>query len=201
MTFDAAYYRKFYFGTQTAVTSKREMAVRARLITAYIHYIGIPVCRILDAGCGTGWLRRPLLSALPKAHYVGIEASEYLCKRYGWQHARLQSYRSAQTFELLICFDVLQYLDDRAATLALRNFSRLCSAVLYFSALTRLDWRHNCDQRRTDSEVFLRSADWYRRRLRSHFVEVGAGLWLLRTAPVTIWELEGVDTQRLKRAP
>ncbi|MGC8520910.1 MAG: class I SAM-dependent methyltransferase [Steroidobacteraceae bacterium] len=190
MRFDQAYYQRFYFDPRTAVTSRAEMRARARLIGAFTAHIGLPVRRILDAGCGTGLLRAPLRRALPKAAYVGLEMSEYLCRRYGWQSGRLQDYRPETPFDLVICYDVLQYLQAREAASALANFARLCRGVLYFSALTRRDWQINCDRSRTDSEVHLRTGEWYRTRLRRHFREVGAGFWLRRGAPLTVWELE-----------
>lgn len=190
MPFDQAYYRRFYYDPRTAVTSRAEMRARARLIGAFIAHIGLPVRRILDAGCGTGLLRAPLLRALPKAVYVGLEASEYLCRRYGWQPGHVQDLRPDVPFDLLICYDVLQYLEAREAARALANFARLCRGVLYFSALTRRDWQMNCDRSRTDARVHLRSAEWYRERLRRGFREVGAGFWLRRGAPLTVWELE-----------
>ena len=190
MRFDQAYYQRFYFDPRTAVTSRAEMRARARLIGAFTAHIGLPVRRILDAGCGTGLLRAPLRRALPKAAYVGLEMSEYLCRRYGWQSGRLQDYRPETPFDLVICYDVLHYLQAREAASALANFARLCRGVLYFSALTRRDWQINCDRSRTDSEVHLRTGEWYRTRLRRHFREVGAGFWLRRGAPLTVWELE-----------
>ena len=56
--------------------------------------------------------------------------------------------------------------------------------------LTRTDWRLNCDQRRTDANVMMRTARWYRSRLRRAFIETGAGFWLRRGAPLVVWELE-----------
>jgi hypothetical protein len=38
--------------------------------------------------------------------------------------------------------------------------------------------------------VHLRAANWYRLRLRRNFREVGAGFWLRRGSPLTVWELE-----------
>jgi len=55
------------------------MRARARLITACLGYIGLPVGSILDAGCGVGLLRAPLLQALKRASYTGLEFSDYLC--------------------------------------------------------------------------------------------------------------------------
>lgn len=188
--FDHRYYRRYYYDPRTAVTTRREMQARARLIAAFTEHVGLPVRRLLDAGCGTGMLRTPLKRLLPRAEYACLEASAYLCNRYGWQHGKIEDYRGTSPFDLVICYDVLQYLDAAAAARALSNFARLCRGVLYFSALTRRDWEWNCDTSRTDSHVHLRSAQWYRLRLRRNFREVGTGFWLRRGAPLTVWELE-----------
>jgi SAM-dependent methyltransferase len=187
--FDAEYYRRFYFDSRTAVISKAEMRARARLIGAYADHIGLPVRRILDAGCGVGLLRAPLLRAFSRAHYTGLEYSEYLCDRFGWTHGSLTDF-SADPFDLVVCYDVLQYLDDRNAARALANLGRLTRGVLYLSALTERDWRENCDRTRTDRDVNLRDAAWYGKRLRRNFHAVGAGFWIRRGAPLTPWEME-----------
>jgi 2-polyprenyl-3-methyl-5-hydroxy-6-metoxy-1,4-benzoquinol methylase len=190
MPFDREYYRRYYYDPRTAVASRAEMRARARLIAAGAAYVGLPVGRILDAGCGVGLLGRELRRALPRAAYTGLEPSEYLCRRYGWQQGRLEEYRARSPYELVICYDVLQYLDAAHAERALRSLARLCRGMLYFSALTRGDFERNCDRARTDPEVHLRSARWYRTRLARHFREAGLGLWLRRGAPLTLWELE-----------
>ncbi len=190
MQFDRDYYRQYYFDRRTAVSSAREMRARARLIAALTEHAGLPVRRILEAGCGTGMLRSALKRLLPRAHYTGLETSEYLCARFGWEHGRIEQYRSRAQFDLVICYDVLQYLDDRSAARALANFGRLCRGVLYFSALTSYDLKHNADPERTDANVHLRSAAWYRTRLRRQFRAAGLGFWLRRGAPLTLWELE-----------
>ena len=192
MRFDRDYYQRYYYDARTAVTTRREMQVRARVIAAFTEHAGLPVRRILEAGSGTGMLRAALQPLLPRARYTCLETSDYLCERYGWQHGRIEEYRAPAPFDLVICYDVLQYLEAKAAGRALANFARLCRGVLYFSALTRRDWAHNCDPDRTDSNVYLRSGHWYRARLRRNFREAGLGFWLRRGAPLTIWELESV---------
>jgi SAM-dependent methyltransferase len=188
--FDRAYYQRYYFDARTAVASRSEMRARARLIAAFLAHAGFPVRRILDAGCGTGMLRAELVRLLPRAHYVALESSEYLCARYGWRYGRIEEYRPRAPFDLVICYDVLQYLPGVAARRALANFGRLCRGVLYCTALTRYDYEQNCDRARTDASVHLRSAHWYRRGLRRQFREAGMGFWLRRGAPLTLWELE-----------
>lgn len=191
--FGRAYYRRFYRDGRTSVTSRTEMTARAQLIAAYVRHIDCPVGSILDAGCGLGLMRTPLLRALPGATYVGLEYSRYLCDRYGWVHGSLADWQTRQPFDLVVCFDVLQYLDDTSAARALANLARLCRGVLFFSALTRKDWRDNADRRRTDREVTMRSGEWYRRRLARHFRAIGAGFWIRRGAPLVTWELESAD--------
>ena len=51
MRFDREYYRRFYFDPRTAVTSRAEMRARAKLFAAYADHAGLPVRRLLDAGC------------------------------------------------------------------------------------------------------------------------------------------------------
>jgi SAM-dependent methyltransferase len=190
--FDRAYYQRYYFNPRTAVASRAEVRARAQLIAAFTVHAGLPVRRILDAGCGTGLLRAALRRRLPRAQYVALETSDYLCARYGWVQGRIEEFRARVPFDLIVCYDVLQYLEDLAAERALANFARLCRGVLYFTALTRFDYEQNCDQARTDAGVHLRSARWYRQRLARRFNEVGLGFWVRRGAPLTLWELESV---------
>lgn len=188
--FGREYYRRFYGDGRTSVTSRAEMTARANLIAAYTRHIGCPVGSILDAGCGLGLMREPLLRALPGATYVGLEYSDYLCDRYGWIQGSLATYRPRKPFDLVICFDVLQYLDDAEAEKAMRNLARLCRGVLFFSALTKRDWKENADQSRTDRDVTMRTGEWYRKRLSKSFRPIGAGFWIRRGAPLVTWELE-----------
>src|SRR3984893_18202943 len=125
MAFDQAYYQRFYFNRRTAVTSRAEMRARARLITSCIDYIGMPVAKILDAGCGVGLLRRPLLQGLKRASYTGLEFSDYLCQRYGWLRGSIETFRTRERFDLVVCYDVLQYLSAAQATRAIANLTRL----------------------------------------------------------------------------
>src|ERR1700679_4176883 len=147
-TFGAAYFEKFYLSPATRVTDRAEMRNRARLIAAVLAHAAIPVRSILDAGCGIGLLRAPFARVLPRARYTGLDASEYLCARYGWVQGSIADYAPRRASDLVVCYDVLQYLDDREAARAVANLSRLTRAALYVSALTREDWRANCDRRR-----------------------------------------------------
>ena len=204
MTFDADFYRRYYLDPATRVASRADALRLGRFVCAYVDYLGFTVKRVLDAGCGLGHLRGPVREFFPRARYVGLETSAYLCKRYGWLRNSVADYAPAQGFDFVLCHDVLQYLDDRTAVRALGNLARLSRGALYFSVLTAEDWRRNADRARTDSGVRLRPAAWYRSRLSRHFRPLGGGLLVRRGCDPLLWELERPwlpsDTRR-GRAP
>jgi SAM-dependent methyltransferase len=190
MRFGAAYFRKFYTDPRTRVVTAAEMQRRAALIAAILCHAQLPIRRILDAGCGVGLLRKPFAGVLPRARYWGLELSPYLCRRFGWIQGSVVDYAPPKPFDLVVCYDVLQYLPDVEAARALENMRHLTRSALYVSALTREDWRDNCDRSRTDGAVHLRGGDWYRRRLRKSFHYLGFGVWLRRDVSAVLWDLE-----------
>ncbi len=99
-------------------------------------------------------------------------------------------FRAARSFDLAVCYDVLQYLSDLDAARAIVNLGRLTAGALYVSALTSEDWRNNCDRTRTDRAVHLRGGAWYRRRLRRAFRYVGFGVWVRKNVTAILWDME-----------
>jgi SAM-dependent methyltransferase len=188
--FGPEYFQKFYLDPKSRVTSQLEMRARARLIAAILVEVSVPVRTILDAGCGIGLLRKPFAEVLPQARYVGLERSEYLCSRYGWTPGSVVDYAARHQSDLVICYDVLQYLNDRDAARAIANLARLTRSAVYVCALTREDWRANCDRKLTDRDVHLRPGDWYRRRLKRQFHYLGFGVWLRKGVTAILWDME-----------
>ena len=190
--FDAAYYERFYSNLRTRAESPEESARRAAFIASYLAYLALPVSRILDVGCGLGRTLAGLQAAFPKTRCVGVEISDHLCERHGWIKGSVVDFRARRPFDLVICNDVVQYLDHADARAAIANLASLCRGALYFGVLTREDWEENCDPARTDREVCLRSARWYRRQLGREFTGIGGGMYLRRPEAVTLWSLERV---------
>ena len=188
--FDAAYYERYYVDPQTCSVTAEEVTRQVAFVSAYLQHMDLPVQRILDLGCGLGMMQAPFQHGFPDASYQGVEYSEYLCNELGWQHGSVVDYRSRTPFDLVVCHDVIQYLDDDDAQRAIENLARLCRGALYLGVLTAEDWRENCDPTRTDHQVILRSTAWYRQRLARHFVSAGGGIFVKSEAPVVLWSLE-----------
>ncbi len=187
--FDSAYYRKFYKHAKTRAMSQPETERRAALIATLVAQLEIPVKRILDVGCGLGWFKKPLLKIFPKAKYQGVEYSEYLCNKLGWHHSSVVDYQGRGQYDLVICCDVIQYLNNRDAERALNNLARLCRGALFVHIPTQRDWKTAMDPRGTDTKVHVRSAQWYRKRLNEHFTYVGNGVLIKYGVPFLQWEL------------
>ncbi len=188
--FDEAYYRRYYEAPATRVETPAEATARGDFVCSYLTYLGQPVRRVLDIGCGLGQWRESLHRHFPEARYTGVEISRYLCQRCGWRRGSVVDFRARRGFDLVVCADVLQYLDDADAERAIDNLAHLADGALYFAALTRGDWEQNCDRARTDARGYLRTAGWYRKRLRPHFVNAGGGLFVHKKAPLVTFELE-----------
>jgi SAM-dependent methyltransferase len=189
-SFDAAYYRRYYRDPRTRVAEPESCAVLADFVFAYLKLLQVPVERVLDIGCGIGLWRPEVLRHHPSAEYVGVEKSAYACRKHGWEKGCLTTYRPDGDFDLVICQGVIQYLDDAEAEAAIRNLPNLAASALYLEILTLEDWERNCNRETTDGQVYLRSVSWYRKRLRRRFVACGGGLFLARSSPAALFELE-----------
>jgi predicted TPR repeat methyltransferase len=187
--FDKAYYDRFYRNPETRATTPAAARRQAEFIAAYLRYLEVPVRRFLDMGCGTGVLLRALARQFPRARFEGVEFSEYLCGNYGWTQGSVVDYRPRTPFDLVVCNDVLGYLDDADCVAALDNLAAATHGALYLGVLTREDLAL-CDRARTDDSQVARPVAWYRERLEDRFLNVGGGLYLRQPVDVTIWHLE-----------
>ena len=188
--FDRAYFERFYFNPRTRVAEPAYFDRLAAFAAAYLKLLECPVKRVLDVGCGAGLLHRGLRQAYPGVRIDACDASAYICERFGWPWATIDELEVRRTYDLVICHDVVQYLDRAAARAALTKLAALSHGALLFGVLTREDWQHNCDQQLTDANVHLRSAAWYRREIGVHFRNAGGGLYIRRDAGVVLYALE-----------
>ena len=193
--FDEAYYQRFYFDKKTSVVDPAHAARLGAFVCSYLQYVRVPVRRVLDVGCGIGLWRDAIAQHFPSASYHGVEFSEYLCQRYGWERGSVVDYQPAgsEPFDLVICQGVLPYLSPTDLKLALENLARLSCGALYVEAVAREDYERDIiDDTLTDPRLYRHRAALYRRGLAEGFTELGGGVWLSRRAEVPLFALEAM---------
>ncbi|MBP7451654.1 MAG: class I SAM-dependent methyltransferase [Ottowia sp.] len=192
-TFDEAYYQRFYFDKKTSVVDPAHVDRLGAFVGAYLQYLRVPVRRVLDVGCGIGLWKGLIARHFPEASYQGVEISDYLCQRYGWQQGSVVDYAASEPFDLVICQGVLPYLSPPDLRRALANLGRLSRGALYVEAVSREDYEQDIiDEDLTDARLFRHRAELYRRGLAEHALELGGGVWLSRQAQVPLFALEHV---------
>ena len=188
--FDAAYYSRFY--GRRPVHDLRRIAHLASGVLSLAAWWRIPVRSVLDVGAGKGYWREWLATTHPRITYHGIDVSEHACRRYGHEQADLANWEPTREYDLVVCQSVLQYLDDTQATHAVSTLAKASRGLLCLEVPTADDRVHSIDPTATDLDVHWRTGAWYRKRLAAGFSEVGAGLWLSRSSPAVLFELERV---------
>ena len=187
--FDARYYERYYRNPRTRATTPQAVKRQAAFVAGYVRHLEIPIRRVLDIGCGLGWMLGALENEFPKARCTGVEYSSHLCRKNGWTQGSVTTFTARAPYDLVVCHDVLPSLDDKQCRAAIANLARLCRGALYLGVLTAEDWDH-CDRARTDPDVHLRPAKWYARLLAKDFQSVGGGVFVKKPLAVTLWSLE-----------
>ena len=186
--FDRAYFERYY-GAHP-IHSVNETAHLATAVHEMLAWWGAPVRSVLEVGAGPGYWSNWYRTLHPAVRVTSTDVSEHACATFGHEHRDIAQWAPKRPFDLVICTDVLQYLDDRAATRALRNLTTATRTCLYFDALTLFDAKHTVDRSKTDLNATLRTGEWYRQRLSRGFTQAGAGLWVRKGGTVVLHELE-----------
>lgn len=174
--FDEDYYRRYYQVPETAVVTPEMQRNEVALVIAFCRYIELDIKRFSDVGAGTGWWAKEFAKRYPACFHVEtFDASEDACRLFGHRHREVQKLRGPQS-DLIVCRDVLRYLDDDDAEEAIRRLARKCRGVLYVHVITSDD---DIDEDASDMSGFFRSKAWYRRRFRkAGFRDCGMGLYV-----------------------
>lgn len=193
--FDEAYYQRYYFDKKTSVADPAHLDRLGAFVCRYLQFVRVPVRRVLDVGCGIGLWRNVIQRHYPHAQFHGVEYSEYLCERFGWEHGSVVDYRCAKPFDLVICQGVLPYLSAGDLKLALHNLGQLSRGGLYVEAVAREDWEQDVvDETLTDPGLHQHPVQMYRQGLATNFIELGGGVWLSKQAELPLFALERAGT-------
>ncbi|MGO9000148.1 MAG: class I SAM-dependent methyltransferase [Polyangiaceae bacterium] len=188
--FDERYYRRYYGDANSRVHDAAQIGHLARAVTEMIAWYGGALDTALDIGAGAGLWRDWFRKHKPDTKYRSTEVSDYACAQYGHEQRDISAWRARERFDLIVCQGVLPYLADGAAASAIENIAAMARGFLYVEAITKLDFEEICDQSKTDGDVHLRRASWYRDRLEKHFVNVGCGLYYAKRGSLRFYELE-----------
>ena len=88
------------------------MRRRAEFVAAFVRHSEWPVRSILDVGCGLGLMKRALAEQFSARDTPGSRSAATSAIATGWVHGSADTYAPDRPFDLVICYDVLQYLDD-----------------------------------------------------------------------------------------
>ena len=146
-SYDQAYFQHWYRDDQRGVGRSALLRQKVALAVAVAEFhLQRPLRSVLDIGCGEGVWRAPLLALRPGLDYLGIDASEYAVARYGRtrnlrlvRFGQLDQLRFGAPVDLLVCSDVLHYLDARELRRGLQGFAELCGGVGFFETFCRGD--------------------------------------------------------------
>ena len=178
--YDRAYFDRWY--RQGGIGGARRLARKVALAVATAEYhLERPLRTVLDIGCGEGPWRAPLLKLRPDARYLGFDASAYAVARFGARRnlhlARFGDFarlRPCPPVDLLVCSDVLHYLDVRELDRGLPGLAELCGGVAFLETFARED-RAEGDEH----DFRNRPAAFYRRRFEAlGFTQLGSHCWL-----------------------
>jgi SAM-dependent methyltransferase len=172
------------------VISEDEHAALAEYVFAIARYNMIKIQSVLDVGAGVGLWKRWIAKHHKDVEYVGTEVSLAMCKKYDFQHRDIARWRDRKKYDLIICQGVLQYLPDPDVAPAVANISAMAKGFVYFEAMTRGDLRDRIDKDRSDTDVHIRNASYYRGLFAKYFVPIGFGLHWPKDVPLPFWELD-----------
>ncbi len=174
--FDKDYYKRYYERRSTAVVTPREAKAEVAFVLAFCAHIKLDITRFTDVGAGTGWWAKEFRRQHPRCRHVeSFDASEAAATKYGHTLMRAEKVRGPAS-DLVVCRDVLRYIENRTVETAIRRLSAKCRGVLYLHVLTRDD---DVDEEASDMSGKLRSAKWYRRELgAAGFRNAGMGLFV-----------------------
>jgi hypothetical protein len=174
--FNAAYYRRYYHDSSTAVMTREMQRDEVSFVLAFCRHASLTITRFADVGAGTGWWAKEFARRLPACRHIETyDASIDAARLYGHKRLEIQKLKGPEC-DLVVCRDVLRYLDDESAQTAIERLARKCRGALYLHVITSDD---EIDEDASDMAGFFRSTAWYRKRLReAGFTDCGMGLFV-----------------------
>ncbi len=191
--YDEAYFNKWYRNPRHRVSTSATLERKVFLAVGVAeYYLGRPVGRVLDVGCGEGQWRPVLKKLRPGIRYTGIDPSEYAIRRFGRRRNLLRgSFGNLPLLrgsdDLLICSDTLYYVPDDELIIGLEILVQRLVGIAFLEAYPS-DIEFDGDT----SGMFPRSAAFYRKLFRhAGLVPCGSHCYAAPALHDRMTELEG----------
>lgn len=190
--YDRSYFDRWYRSREKVVTPE-DTAIKARFALAAAEYmLGRSVQSVLDVGCGEAEWRAVLRRMRRGLRYVGVDPSPYAVQRHGKRRGiRLGRFGDVGSvvrgrFDLVICANVIQYVETRELRRGLRAIRRLTRGLAFLEAFAAED-----EVEGDQDGWIVRSADTLREEFRrAGFIGCGMHCWMPRENRWRAAELE-----------
>jgi hypothetical protein len=141
--YDEAYFEHWYRDPRSRVVTRERRRQLARdLLLQADWLLGRPLTSVIDVGCGEGAWGEALSWQRPGLAYSGYDSSAWAIERHGaTRHLSLCALGELgglpkQQADLLLCHDVLHYVDDAEIEAALAAINRWSLALAYISVIS-----------------------------------------------------------------
>jgi SAM-dependent methyltransferase len=150
----------------------------------------------LDVGCGEGLWRAALRGERPRLAYTGIDPSAYAVRRFGARRnlrqggiGSLDALHLNGPFDLILCNDVLHYVEAPALHAGIRALAERLRGVAYLGLFT------SADDIEGDLAAFRRRTPAFYRRAfaRAGLRPIGLHCWIPNALAGTLAALELSD--------
>jgi len=141
--FDQAYFDRWYRGRRPVIS---DTALRRKVNAAVSlaeYFLRRPIRNVIDVGCGEAAWFEHLKALRPAIRYAGYDPSEYAVERFGASRnvrqagfGDLGSLGIRERFDLLVCSDVLHYLQEAEIRRGLPAAVRLMRGLAFVEVMT-----------------------------------------------------------------
>lgn len=192
-TYDRTYFDRWYRG-RSPIVSIAELHRKVETAVALTEYfLQRTIRNVIDIGCGEApWLMQ-LQAMRPRIRYAGFDPSDYAVAQFGESRnvrrsslGDLASLGIRERFDLLVCADVLHYLEDDEIVRGIPAAARLMRGAAFLDVITREDM-----VRGDTFGLKRRPARWYRELFGSvGLTAVGPYTWIRKELRDTASPLE-----------